>query len=273
MAKVWVRDIRRVHSKEIKDAVGDVDIIIASPPCEAFTTISINIMKDPLDRLYTDPRGRLILEAIRIIGDLKPLIFIIENVPGILISPIPHLLRKEFRRIGYSKVFFNILNAADYNTPSFRRRVFISNIMIKPIKNNSRVTVEKALEDLPDPRYPCNIPNHIYVKPPKRFQGKIGRLGWNKALDYFRGGNLKEYKQFMRLHPFKLAPTIMGRSRFIHPFEDRIITVREEARLMGYPDTHLFYGNLDKQFNQVGESVPPSLARAIAEYILKEYLN
>jgi DNA (cytosine-5)-methyltransferase 1 len=137
----------------------------------------------------------------------------------------------------------------------------------------ARITVKDALKDLPDPRYPSQIPNHMFIKPPKRFQGKIGKLGWGRALDYFRGGNSKEYKQYMRLDRYRLAPTIMGRSRVIHAFDDRIITVREEARLMGYPDYHIFSGNLDKQFNQVGESVPPPLSRAIARYVLEKYLS
>jgi len=270
--KILVGDIRNIHSRDILDTYGQVDIVIASPPCEAFTAVSKNRMEKPIDRLYTDPRGRLTLEAIRIIGDLKPKIFIIENVPGIMTYPIPELIRKEFKRVGIDKVYFNLLNALDYGNPSFRRRVFISNIKIKPKKTTETVTVEEVLKDLPDPRYPNDIPNHHYIKPPKRFWGKISRLGWNKALEYFRGGNNREYKQYMRLHPHRPAPTIMGKSRFIHPYDDRILTVREEARLMGYPDDHIFHGTIDNQFNQVGESVPPPLSKAIAHYIRK-FLN
>jgi len=268
---VIVSDLSKTHSIDLKMLYDKIDVIIASPPCEAYTLVNRNIMPDPLDRLYTDTRGRLMLDTIRLIGDLKPDIFVIENVPGILINPIPEYIRKELRRIGYKRIYFNLLNAADYGTPSFRRRVFISNIKLKPKKKRSKITVEEALTGLPDPKYPNNLPNHVYIKPPKRYQGKIYRLRWNKALDYYRGWGFKEYKQYIRLHPNKIAPTIMGRSRFIHPYEDRLITVREEARLMGYPDTHVFYGGIDKQFNQVGESVPPPLSYAIAKFILEKY--
>ncbi|MCA1813187.1 MAG: DNA cytosine methyltransferase, partial [Halobacteriales archaeon] len=60
------------------------------------------------------------------------------------------------------------------------------------------------------------------------------------------------------------APPVLGRTRFVHPGGGRILTVREQARLMGYPDTHVFDGGFEAQFEQVGESVPPPLARAVA---------
>ncbi len=269
---VFKVDLRYIDGHYIRKVIGeDIDVVIASPPCEAFTHASRNIMEDPLDRLYTDPRGRLTLDAIRIIGDIKPKIFIIENVPGITNQPIPEYIKREFERIGYDKIYFNWLNAADYCTPSFRRRIFISNVKIKPRKCRSNVSVEEAIEDLPDPRYPNEIPNHIYVTLPKRFRDKVYKIRWGQALDYYRGGGYREYKQYIRLHPKRLAPTVMGRSRFIHPYEDRLLTVREEARLMGYPDTFIFKGGIEEQYNQVGESVPPTLSYFIANYIKEKY--
>lgn len=270
-AIVLQKDIRRILGKDLIDIVGDgVDLVIASPPCEAFTTVSKNIMKDPLDRLYTDPRGRLTLKAIELIGDLNPTIFVIENVPGILIDPIPRFIERELKRVGYEEVHFNLLRAEDYQTPSVRRRVFISNIEIRPVKSRRNVKVWEAIKDLPDPRYPNDVPNHFYVPLPHRFRRRVSRIKWGAALDYYIGGNMREYKQYIRLHPERLAPVIMGKSRFIHPYEDRQITIREQARLMGYPDNHIFKGGIEKMYNQVGESVPPTLSRAIAKVVAKQ---
>ncbi|MCC6062763.1 MAG: DNA cytosine methyltransferase, partial [Desulfurococcales archaeon] len=86
----------------------------------------------------------------------------------------------------------------------------------------------------------------------------------------FEGAEGKRFYNYMRLDPYDLAPTIMGSSRFIHPFEDRLLTVREQARLMGFPDHHIFVGGRDEQYNQVGEAVPPPLAKAIASYIISK---
>lgn len=263
-------DIRRINGLDLIDIIGDdVDVVIASPPCEAFTTISRNIMEDPIDRLYTDPRGRLTLKAIELIGDLKPKAFVIENVPGILVKPIPRFIEKELGRVGYTKIYFNLLKAEDHRTPSVRRRVFISNIKIKPRKSRRNVKVWDAIGDLPDPRYPNEVENHFYVPLPHRFRKKVAKVRWGGALDYYLGGNWREYKQYIRLHPDKLAPVIMGKSRFIHPYDNRQITIREQARLMGYPDKHVFRGGVEKMYNQVGESVPPTLANAIAKVVKK----
>ncbi|MEM2079526.1 MAG: DNA cytosine methyltransferase, partial [Nitrososphaerota archaeon] len=83
----------------------------------------------------------------------------------------------------------------------------------------------------------------------------------------FRDSLNRVHRNWVRLHPKKLAPTIHGKSRFIHPYEDRLLTVREQARLMSFPDNHVFYGGIDSQFDQVGEAVPPLLAKKIAQCV------
>jgi DNA (cytosine-5)-methyltransferase 1 len=176
-------------------------------------------------------------------------------------------LRMEFRRAGYPRIYFNILRAEDHGTPSHRLRVFISNIELKPVKRKKRITVAEALKDLPQPGdFP---PNHEPPPPlPPRKLKRIHRLRWGQALILYEGADGKRLPNLIRLDPNKIAPTVLGSSRFIHPFEDRFLTVREQARLMGFPDQFIFYGGRDEQYNQVGEAVPVPLAKAIAEYIL-----
>ena len=101
---------------------------------------------------------------------------------------------------------------------------------------------------------------------------RIRKLKWGQALIRYYGFKGKQLPNLIRLHPKKIAPTVLGSSRFIHPYEDRFLTVREQARLMGYPDNFVFLGGRDVQYNQVGESVPVPLSRAIAEVVL-EYLT
>ncbi len=91
---IILEDIKKVSSKIIKEEVGEVDVIIGGPPCEAFTLASSKIQKDPLDRLYSDPRGQLVLHFIRLVGDLKPIFFVMENVRGILIPQIKEAINK-----------------------------------------------------------------------------------------------------------------------------------------------------------------------------------
>jgi len=272
-ALLIVEDIKRVHSQDILDLVGfSPDVIIGGPPCEPFTSINIKRRRNPLDRLYNDPIGQLVLHFIRIVGDLRPKVFVMENVPSILDGELKHYLRREFARVGFSKVYFNILRAENYGTPSRRRRVFISNIPLHPIKLRVKIPVIKAIGDLPDPYGFHDIPNHEPVPLSPSKLKRIAKLKWNQALFHFSGSGGRFYSNWIRLHPYRIAPTVLGNSRFIHPFENRLLTVREQARLMGFPDNHVFYGGRDVQFNQVGEAVPVPLARAIAKSV-KSYLE
>ncbi len=261
--EVIVEDIKRVDSEEIASIV-EPDVIIGGPPCEPYTAANPKRLPDPLDRLYVDPMGRLVLEFIRIVADLKPKIFVMENVPQILEGKLKDALRKEFKRAGYD-VYFNILRAENYACPSRRTRVFISNIKIKPEKEDKIVVVWDAIRDLEEIN--PSIPNHEYVPITRRKLRRIARLRWGQSLFKYTGAKGKLMNAWERLHPFKLAPTIKGGSRFIHPFQNRLLTVREQARLMSFPDDHIFLGGRDIQFDQVGEAVPPCLAKKIAEVV------
>ncbi len=261
---VLVEDIKEIHEKILAQLIrpDEVDLIIGSPPCEPFTGANPSRQKNPLDRLYSDPQGQLVLHFVRIVGFYKPRVFIMENVPAIMEGGLKEALIREFRRIGYEQVYFNVLNAENYGTPSRRRRVFISNIPINPPRSRRRLTVGEVLGDLSPPT-PL-IPNH--EPPPElpwRKLRKVNRRKWGEALVYFHGVK-GLIPNLIKLNPNDLAPTVMGSSRFIHPFENRLLTVREQARLMGFPDYFIFIGGRDAQYNMVGEAVPVPLAKAIA---------
>lgn len=270
--KVYIEDIKKIHAIELIRDVGLPDVLIGGPPCEPFTAASLKRKENPLDRLYNDPIGQLVLHFIRFVKDLQPKVFVMEEVPQVLEGELEDALKYEFEQAGY-EVYFNILDAQDYGTPQRRKRVFISNIKLKPKKFGRRITVWEAIGDLPDPRLPeaLEIPNHQYVPLTYKKRRKIMTLGWGESLHYF-GDSTRRFTNWTRLHPYKVAPTVKGGSRFIHPFDDRLLTVREQARLMGYPDYHIFLGGRDVQYDGVGEAVPPTVAKAIAEYV-KEKLE
>lgn len=260
-------DVQEIGSGDIVSILGARPrIVIGGPPCEPFTGANPERMRDPLDRLYKDPVGRLVLHFIRIVGELEPEVFIMENVPAIMQSPIREAIEDLFRRTGYQEIYFNVLRAEEHGTPSRRTRVFISNIKIDPPKSGRRITVKEALADLPPPGSD-EIPNHEYVSLSARKMRRISKIPKGRSLYLYEGAGGKMLPNYIRIDPDDVAPTVMGSSRFIHPYEDRILTVREQARLMGFPDDHVFIGGRDEQFNQVGEAVPPPLARSIAEEV------
>ena len=266
-----LRDIRSVHAEDfLRILDGRPDVVIGSPPCEPYSSANFNRRSNPLDRLYVDEVGLLVLHFIRLVGDLEPKVFVLENVPQLMSGELRWMLEWEFARVGYDSLWFNVLRAQDYGTPSRRVRVFISNIPLKPKKKRKVVTVWEAIKDLPSPSQEPLIPNH--EPPPNISQKKLKRilrLHWGSSLILYEGAEGRRLPNLIKLHPNKIAPTVLGSSRFIHPYEPRLLTVREQARLMGFPDYHIFLGGKDEQYNQVGEAVPPPLARAIAEEVLK----
>ena len=273
---VLVEDIREVSCDDIKHLLAgreSIDVVIGSPPCEPFTGANPRRMKDPLDRLYKDPQGQLVLEFIRIVECLKPKVYVMENVPAILDGELKNAIAWEFRKAGY-ETYFNILRAEDYGTPSRRVRAFISNMSLKPPKVKKRMNVIDVIGDLPEPMEDPIIPNH---DPPQRLSRsklkRAARTGWGRSVIMYEGAGGRRLPNLVRLHPYRLAPTVLGSSRFLHPFENRLLTVREQARLMGFPDHHVFIGGRDEQYNQVGEAVPPPIAKALAREVLKYLVN
>ena len=121
----------KMYNKDIKDfgitdlnadlgiSKGDVDIIIGGPPCQAYSTVG--------KRLIDDPRGKLFQEYFRILCELKPKIFVYENVKGLLSMQGGNLIKqiKElFESEGY-RVQMKVLNAADYGAPQIRERIIL----------------------------------------------------------------------------------------------------------------------------------------------------
>ncbi|MCG3215921.1 MAG: DNA cytosine methyltransferase [Candidatus Heimdallarchaeota archaeon] len=260
------KDIREVHSLEILERIKQSpDVVIASPPCESFTSANPRRLKKPWSRFYEDSQGDLVFHAIRLIGDLSPKYFVIENVVPIIDGEGRSILRDELQKIGFTKIHFNVISAEKYGCPSVRNRVFISNIHLG-LKNVRKASVGDSLSGLPSPSLPNNISNHTYVHFTHRVKNKAYKIRKGQAAVYFRGAT-GEKKHWIKLDERLLSPTIMGKSRFIHPFEDRPLTPREHARLMTYPDTFEFVGSVSSIYNQIGESVPPILSRQIAKKI------
>lgn len=269
---VHQRDITSVHASDLDGSGGDeLDVVLASPPCEAFTKANMNRAKQPLDRLYLDPRGVLSLHAIRLIGDLSPRCFVLENVKQFVQdSELRSAIEYEFERVGY-KAYFHILEGFRFGAASMRQRVFVSNIKLDMDLSGDRpsVTVEDAIGDMPDPHYPHDLPDHELCLVPLGKERKVSRLSPGRALIFFPGAD-SSMRNFVRLRWNAPAPTIMGKSRFLHPFEDRPISIREQARLMSFPDAHQFSGSVDARYNQVGEAVQPIVARAIAGHVCQK---
>lgn len=121
--KMYNKDIKDFSLKDLESDLGiskgDIDIVVGGPPCQAYSTVG--------KRLIDDPRGKLFQEYFRILKELKPRIFVFENVKGLLSMQGGSLFNQIlslFESIGYN-VSYKLLNAADFGAPQIRERVII----------------------------------------------------------------------------------------------------------------------------------------------------
>lgn len=297
-SKTICEDITQItYENNIKSVIGDkkIDLIIGGPPCQGMS------LSGP--RKFDDPRNKLYLSFIRLVDEIKPTAFIIENVPGLVSlfgGTIKDTIIEKFSNMGYN-VKYKILSAADYGVPQNRKRVIFVGLkkgeFIFPEIQKDKITCEMALSDLPPLEfdlgenscnygiYPQNeyqklmrrnsklLKNHVAAKHSERIKHIISLVP--------DGGNYKDlpddYKDtrkfnvaWTRFCSHKPAPTIdTGHRHHFHYKYNRVPTVRECARLQSFPDTFEFLGNKTQQFRQVGNAVPPILAENLAKEIKK----
>ncbi|MGY5863233.1 MAG: DNA cytosine methyltransferase [Candidatus Thorarchaeota archaeon] len=270
----WLTDINELHSTQIEEVLGGPpDIIIASPPCEEFSKANPDSRRPAAERIYGEGTARLLVDTVRIIGDLSPRVFVIENVAAIRQAGGEEIILREFERVGIDTVFFNMIRAHQHGVPSKRLRVFISNLKLN-IPRKPAPTVMESIGDLPalglgtlfNPDE--SSPNHsIYPLSDDKLKS-VRKTRWGQGARFFRASKTKTLPNWVRLFPDRLSTSINGLSRYVHPYENRILSVREQARLMSYPDSFTFVGPTDSQYNQVGESVPPLISQLIAQEVL-----
>lgn len=295
-------DITKVtYENDIKSLIGDktVDIIIGGPPCQGMS------LSGP--RKFDDPRNKLYLSYIRLVGEIRPKMFVIENVPGLVGlfgGQIKDSIIEKFTDMGY-EIQYQILCASDYGVPQSRRRVVFVGSRVGefsyPSTDYETVTCSMALSDLPPliddlgeeimayETLPTNdyqalmrarsmeVHNHVAAKHSDRVKEIISLVP--------DGGNYKDLPEkyahtrnfhvaWTRFASDKPAPTIdTGHRHHFHYKYNRVPTVRECARLQSFPDDFLFLGNKTQQFRQVGNAVPPLMAQRIAEQVLKTLEN
>jgi DNA (cytosine-5)-methyltransferase 1 len=263
--RLIIDDIKRVDFDALREELGSPDVVIGSPPCEAFTVANAERRQDPLDRLYKDPAGVLTWHYIQAVSKLQPRAFVMENVPGIVEGPLKREIRALFRKAGFPRVWINELRAEEHGVPSRRTRIFASNLKLEPPQEPPPPEAWTLIEDLRDLDF--QVPNHAKLTVSRREGARIADLEEGQSLYHWRSAQGKVLGHKTRLRADEVAPVIMGSTRLVHPLDNRFLTVREHARLMGYPDDHVFAGGRGQQYNQVGESVPPPLARAIAREV------
>lgn len=302
----------------VADFAGPVDCVFGGPSCQGFSVMG---RQDP-----RDPRNALVAEFARMVVEIRPRWFVLENVPGLVSANYREILSNFYRILndaGYKVAEPWLLNARDFQVPQERRRVFIVGaraddlVPTKPEIGQVRVTVGEALGDL----YGLSRFRTLYERDHLDLTGaqlesilesqsvyvrtlngtetsgddysdprssnplRLLSVGLTRHSDavkarlrLLRTGERDEVGRLPRLDPSSQSPTLRagtGRdhgsftsARPIHPTVPRVITVREAARLHGFPDWFGFHATKWHGFRQVGNAVPPPLARAVAGQIV-----
>lgn len=245
---------------------GELDVLDGSPPCQGFSTAG--------KRKYDDPRNSLFREFARLLKELQPRAFVMENVTGMVKGYMKQAyltIIAELRACGY-RAKGEVLNAMYFNVPQSRERVIIvgvrNDLGIEPShpKPQTRpVTVREAFDGI------------IGSEP----DADISRYAIGKEWARLRPGKKSEkYLNLVRAAWDKPSPTItkgVGKTRSLasvtHPEECRKYSIAEARRVASFPDDFKFSGTWGESLERIGNSVPPNLMRAIAEHVNENILQ
>ena len=308
-------DATRMCGTDIERQVArPIDVVVGGAPCQGFSMIG--------KRALDDPRNQLVKHFVRLVVELEPSVFVLENVRGLTLGKHRQLLEEvtaEFEAAGYSVAIpWQVLNARDYGVPQDRQRLFLlgakdvtTPVYPAPAILSPWPTCRDALDDLPNAEDFDELleADSVDVEPTADGLSAYAREMRCMTNDAWHYGCVRDWDPRLLTASLRTAHTDISRRRFrdarpgtvepisrfyklaadgvsntlragtdsargaftsprpIHYRYDRCITVREMARLHGFPDWFRFHVTKWHGARQIGNSVPPPLARAVAESV------
>lgn len=272
---------------------GELDVFDGSPPCQGFSLAG--------KRALDDPRNQLFRQYVRLLKGLRPKVFVMENVGGMVKGKMKLVfaqILKELKAAGYN-VSVRLLNAMYFGVPQSRERVIFigvrSDLKIlpsHPLAETVPLTIGETLpnvgevlfhstgqfankrrsEHRPAMTLMASDSSHMFAVPV--FNDKYAQV-WDQVPI---GGNAadvlgKGFNNCVKPDPDKPAPTLpktqtgRGFATISHWAEKRALTIPEAKRLASFPDAFQFPGVYTEQWARIGNSVPPLLMRSIARHV------
>ncbi|HBB36120.1 MAG TPA: DNA cytosine methyltransferase [Cyanobacteria bacterium UBA8803] len=266
-----------------------VDFIIGGPPCQTFSAAG---RRAAGVSGTTDARGTLFQEYVRILKLLQPKGFLFENVYGITGANGGEAwqeIQAAFREVGYS-IYFRILDAADYGVPQHRERLFVVGLKqgeylfpypthgFDSLDQRPYYSAAKAVEDADisgiEPGLGGRFGHLLENIPPGlNYSFYTKEMGYPNPIFSWRS----KFSDFLyKADPDTPVRTIKAQGgQYTGPFswENRRFSISELKRLQTIPDEYEIIGNRQAVIEQIGNSVPPQLARMLALSILDQVMN
>ncbi len=288
------RDINSINISNEFRKYKKIELVVGGPPCQGFSQKGSRLG-------LKDKRNFLFNKFVQVVEVIRPSVFLMENVPNLLTTNNGYffsLIQKYFMDLGY-QIDSKVLNTYNYGIPQKRKRAFIiGNLMGTsfnfPTSINQKVSVKQAISDLPklnsgegsnfvayerrpQSKYQSSlrkkskgIYNHVATKHSALALEKLSLIppyGDKEDLPTQLRTKSIYSGTWSRIDPDGPSRTITTRfdtpssGEFTLNDQDRCLTVREAARIQSFPDKFIFYGSKTSQMKQVGNAVPPLLAK------------
>jgi DNA (cytosine-5)-methyltransferase 1 len=259
--------------------IGKVDLLTGGVPCQSFSQAGLR-------KGLEDPRGDLMLKFIDILNLIKPKLFMIENVKGLLTHENGETIKKIINALNKNNLYnitYKCLDASKYDVPQKRERVFIVGVLKSinrsfefPEESANKKVLKDVLVDVPIssglkynqekqdlfkmiPQGGCwiNLPENLQ----KEYLGNSYNSGGGKRGILHR---LSMEKPALTL----LCTPSQKQTERCHPLEERPLTIREYARIQTFNDDYEFIGSINSQYKQIGNAVPVELAKHMGKSLI-----
>lgn len=292
--KVINDDIRNLDFNQISK--NGIDIIVGGPPCPAYSKSRFYLKNKK--RALEDENAFTLLSYFKAIKVINPIIFFFENVNGFVFKP--HIaafnyLKDQSEKLGYN-ISYKVINSANYGIPQIRQRficvgfkknlgkfIFPEETHCDPEKKNDLflkrwVNCEETIGDLDfisktdNKKIPGSKHSHLLKKipPGDNYLFFTKERGCKKPLFKWRS---RYWSFLLKLSKKKPSWTIQANfSNNMGPFhwKNRFLKISEIKRIQTFPDGYKLCGDFNQQWRQIGNAVPPLLAKIIAQSIKKQ---
>ena len=276
------------YMDELGLKVGELDLLAGCPPCQGYSTIGTRNRGQ-----QNDPRNELVYEVLRFALAFQPKTIMMENVPALANDPRLSSLREQLEQLGY-KIDVKVLRMTHYGVPQARRRMImlgsrLGDVEVAKVEIDSENmrTVRDAISILPPAGTSSDL---LHVSDESRRSDKVKKLislvpkNGGSRMDLPEEYQLECHKRttgfrdvYGRMSWDQPSPTITGgcnnpsKGRFLHPEENRVITLREAALLQTFPSDYKFSFKSGKSSiaMMIGNALPPAFIEYHARNLMK----